>query len=130
MYGTNSDQTFLLLAASLPKFQLISWCGNFAKRRSFRRVSGGSPKTLLKLCIRSKYPYQKIRWNFGNSHSECGRGKSFCHQSKNLQKSGEMKTSSYIRSGKQQRRRKLFKLTRFCLYVMFLLPRYKRKVYM
>ena len=30
----------------IPHFHLISWCGNFAERHSFRRVSGESPKTM------------------------------------------------------------------------------------
>ena len=29
----------------IPKFHLISWCGNFEERNSFRIVSGESPKS-------------------------------------------------------------------------------------
>ena len=33
----------------IPYFYLISWCGNFVERHSFRIVSGESPKTMRKL---------------------------------------------------------------------------------
>ena len=54
-----------LVLCKIPKFHLISWCGNFVERLSFRRVSGESPKTLRKLCLSTKFPHQLIRWNFG-----------------------------------------------------------------
>ena len=34
---------------------LISWCGNFVERRSFRIVSGESPETMLKLRLQNLY---------------------------------------------------------------------------
>ena len=33
----------------IPQFPLISWCGNFVEKHSFRIVSGDSPETLRKL---------------------------------------------------------------------------------
>ena len=49
-----------------PKFDLISWhliswCGNFVERHSFRKASGESPETLRKLCLSTKFPHQEIR---------------------------------------------------------------------
>ena len=46
----------------IPSFYLISWCRNFVERHSFRIVS---PKTMRKLCLSTKFPHQKIRWNYG-----------------------------------------------------------------
>ena len=43
-------------------FHLISWCGNFVERHSFRIVSAESPKTMGKLCLSTKFPHQEIRW--------------------------------------------------------------------
>ena len=34
---------------------LISWCGNFVERRSFRIASGESPETMLKLRLQNLY---------------------------------------------------------------------------
>ena len=51
-----------LVLCKIPKFHLISSCGNFVERLSFRRVSGESLKTLRKLCLSTKFPH---RWNFG-----------------------------------------------------------------
>ena len=45
----------------IPKFRLISCCGNFVKTHSFRRVSGKSPETQQKLCVSKKFPQQEIR---------------------------------------------------------------------
>ena len=56
---------YLHSMCKIPKFHLISWCGNFVKTHSFRRVSGDSSETLQKLCIFTKYKNQEIRWNFG-----------------------------------------------------------------
>ena len=39
----------------IPYFHLISWCGNFLKRHSFR-----TPETLPKLCLSIKFPHQEI----------------------------------------------------------------------
>ena len=47
-----------------PKFHLISWCGNFVERSSFRRVSDDSTETLQKLCLSTKFPPYVIRWKF------------------------------------------------------------------
>ena len=47
----------------IPQFHLIFWCGNFAERLSFRRVSGESPESLRKRFLSTKFPYQEIRWN-------------------------------------------------------------------
>ena len=40
----------------------------FAERRSFRKVSGNLPKTMRKLCLSTKFPHQKIGWNYGILH--------------------------------------------------------------
>ena len=48
------------------KFRLISWCGNFVERHSFRIVSGDSPEAMRKLYLSTKFLHPKIRWNFGN----------------------------------------------------------------
>ena len=46
----------------IPKFYLISWCGNFVKKHSFCRISGknhkilGDPSdTLRKLCVSTQF---------------------------------------------------------------------------
>ena len=49
----------------IPKSHQISWRRNFVERHSFRIVSGELPKTMWKLCVSIKFPYQKIRWNYG-----------------------------------------------------------------
>ena len=46
----------VLLLGKIPQFHLISCCGNFAKRHSFCRVSGG-------------FPDQEVRLNYGISRS-------------------------------------------------------------
>ena len=51
-------------------FHLISWCGNFLERHSFRIVSGDSPKTMRKLYLSTKSPHQEIRWSHGIFRSE------------------------------------------------------------
>ena len=56
--------TFIRLR-KIPKFYLISWCGNFVERYNFSRILGDSPETLSKLCLSTKFPHQVIRWNFG-----------------------------------------------------------------
>ena len=43
------------------EFHLISWCGNFVERHSFRRVLGDSLEALRKLCLLTKFPHQEIR---------------------------------------------------------------------
>ena len=35
------------------------------ERHSFRIVLGDSPETMQKLCLSTKFPDQKIRWNYG-----------------------------------------------------------------
>ena len=45
----------------IPKFNLISWCGNFVEMHNVRRVTGDLPDILEKLCISLKFPHQKIR---------------------------------------------------------------------
>ena len=47
----------------IPGFHLISWCGSFMERHSFRRVSGHSANTLRKLWFSTKFPHQEIRLN-------------------------------------------------------------------
>ena len=49
---------FIILTAAIfpslhkiPKFHLISWCGNFVERHRFCRISGESPETLRKLFL-------------------------------------------------------------------------------
>ena len=54
----------------MPKFHLISWYGNFVERHSFHGASRDLPKTLRKLCLSTKLPYQGIKWHFGNLNSE------------------------------------------------------------
>ena len=54
-----------LALRKIPYFHLISWCGNFMERHSFRIVSGDSPETMRKLCLSTKFPHQEIRWNYG-----------------------------------------------------------------
>ena len=49
----------------IPYFHLISWCGSFVERHSFRIDSGESPETVRKLCLSTKCPQQEIRWNYG-----------------------------------------------------------------
>ena len=49
---------------------MISWCGNFEERHSFRIVLGESPETMRKLCLSAKFPPQEIRWNYGIFRSE------------------------------------------------------------
>ena len=46
------------------QFHLISWCGNFVERQSFRTNSGESPETMRKLCLSTKFPHQEIRWYY------------------------------------------------------------------
>ena len=50
-------------------FTLISWCGNFVEKQSFRMISD-SPKIMSKLCLSTKFPHQDIRWNYGIFRSE------------------------------------------------------------
>ena len=50
---------------TIPKFHLISWYGSFVERHGFCRVLDRLPKTLKKLCLFTKFPHHKIRWNFG-----------------------------------------------------------------
>ena len=45
-------------------FHLVFWCGNFVGRYSFRKVLGGLPKALRKLCLSTKSLHQEIRWNY------------------------------------------------------------------
>ena len=49
----------------IPQFHLISWCGNFVERHSFRIVSGDSPEAVRKLCLSTNFPHQEIRRNCG-----------------------------------------------------------------
>ena len=46
----------------IPKFHLISWCGNFVGKHSFCRVSGQSLQTLWKLSLSTKFSYQEFKW--------------------------------------------------------------------
>ena len=43
-----------------PYFHLISWCGHFVERHSFRIISGELPETLRKLCLSIKFSHQEI----------------------------------------------------------------------
>ena len=38
--------SIILTLRKIPKFHLMSWCGNFAERHSFRRVLGESTETV------------------------------------------------------------------------------------
>ena len=69
-------------------FWLISRCGNFVQRHSFRIVSGESPETLRKLWLSTKFPHHKIRWNYGILRSAWKR--------KRLKKKWTQKSSDYI----------------------------------
>ena len=53
----------------IPKFHLISWCGNFVERQSFHIASGESLETMRKLYLSTKFPHQDIRWNYGTLYS-------------------------------------------------------------
>ena len=55
--------TLLCALQKIPWFDLISWCGNFAERHSFRIVSGELPETMQKLCLPTKFPHQEIKSN-------------------------------------------------------------------
>ena len=35
----------------MPKFDLISWCGNLVESHSFRKILGNSPETLQRMCV-------------------------------------------------------------------------------
>ena len=48
-----------------PTFHIISYCGNFVERLSFRRVLSKSLETLRILRFSTKFPHQQIRRNFG-----------------------------------------------------------------
>ena len=52
--------SFMNLLRKTP-FHLISWCGNFVERSSFRIISGDSPEIMRKLCCFPKFPHQEIR---------------------------------------------------------------------
>ena len=45
---TFQDSFYIEPLHKIPKFRLISWCGNFVKTHSFRRVLGKSSETLQK----------------------------------------------------------------------------------
>ena len=53
----------------LPNFLAWKFCGN----AQFMQSLGDSPKTLRKLCVFAKFPYQKIRWNYAILRSVWGR---------------------------------------------------------
>ena len=52
---------FIPALQKIPSFHLISSCGNFVERESFRIISGESPKTMQKLYLSTKFPHQEIR---------------------------------------------------------------------
>ena len=56
---------FRVTLRKVPKFCLISWCGNLMESHNFRKVSGESPETLRKLCASTKFSHQEIRQIFG-----------------------------------------------------------------
>ena len=60
-----NSKPFRFTVRKVPKFCLISWCGNLMESHNFRKVLGESPETLLKLCASTKPPYQEIRQKFG-----------------------------------------------------------------
>ena len=62
-----------------PYFHLISWCENFVEKYSFRIVSGESPETMRKLCLSTKFPHQKIRWNYSILRGDCWKGSHHIH---------------------------------------------------
>ena len=45
----------------IPKFHLISWCGNFVEKHRVFRVLGDSAEPLRKLSLSTKIPHQEIR---------------------------------------------------------------------
>ena len=59
--STNEAKKKLIRALrKILQFHLISWCGNFMERHSFRIVLGHSPETMRKLCLSTKFPHQEI----------------------------------------------------------------------
>ena len=44
----------------VPQFHLIPWCGNFVERRSFRIVSGDSPKTMRNCAFPQHFHTRKL----------------------------------------------------------------------
>ena len=62
---TQDQQISSSTLQKLPQFHLISWCGNFVERNSFRIVSGDSPEATRKLFLSTKLPHLEIRWNYG-----------------------------------------------------------------
>ena len=58
--GLRWERKMMILLRKIPQFHLISWCGNFAERHSFHKVSGSSPKTMRKMCLSAKFP--KVSW--------------------------------------------------------------------
>ena len=63
---------FLLnLLWKIPKFHLISWCGNFVEKHRFGIVSGESPETMRKLWLSRKCPHYETKWNYGIFRNEC-----------------------------------------------------------
>ena len=44
----------------IPSFRLNSWCKSFVERHIFHVVSAELPKTMRKLCLSTKFPYQEI----------------------------------------------------------------------
>ena len=57
-----SNKRYLTLH-KMSLFHLISWCGSFVERHSFRIFSGESLETMRKLCLSTKFPHQEIRRN-------------------------------------------------------------------
>ena len=68
IFGISSILQHLL--CKIPQFYLISCCGNFVERCSFRRASGKSSKTLQKLRLSKKFLLEEIRWNCGILHRD------------------------------------------------------------
>ena len=56
LYARDLNENELTLR-KIPQFHLISWCGNFVERHSFRIVSGETPETMRKLCLSTEFPH-------------------------------------------------------------------------
>ena len=54
------DYTASTSLRQIPKFHLISFCGNFVERHSLRRGLGNLPETLRKLCLSTKFLHQVL----------------------------------------------------------------------
>ena len=59
------NQFFSIKLWKIRKFRLIPRCGNFVEVHNFCRVCSDFPENLWKLCVSTKFPHEKISWNYG-----------------------------------------------------------------